>query len=555
MRQPSTGAGSLRGSRAERATRGLMMDWPLTLGAIFRRGETLFATCEIVTRLPDKSLYRYSYAAFADRARRLARVLQDLGIERADRVGTLLWNQHQHLEAYFAVPLVGGILHTLNLRLSDDSLAYIIRHADDRALIVDASLLAVLERVRRLVDIPQVIVVGDGVWPDAMEYESTVARTSPADELPEGTEDEAAALCYTTGTTGQPKGVLYSHRSLVLHSLNLALPDALGISEGDTIAPVVPMFHVNAWGIPFAAVMLGSKLVLPGPHLDGVSLADLCARERVTLVAGVPTIWMGLLQLLDANPGAYDLSSISRMIIGGSAVPQAMIEAFEQRHGLKVVHAWGMTEMSPVGTVSYVPSAMQDAPQAAQYRQRAKQGRPLPLVEIRSRNAEGLTPWDGTTMGELEVRGPSVASAYFRHEGADDQFTEDGWFRTGDIVTIDDLGAIEIHDRSKDLIKSGGEWISSIALENALMGHPAVAEAAVIRVNHAKWSERPLAVVALKPEAIASPEELRAYLATRFPNFWLPDAFEFIDAIPRTSAGKFQKSVLRERYRHYRLRG
>jgi fatty-acyl-CoA synthase len=299
--------------------------------------------------------------------------------------------------------------------------------------------------------------------------------------------------------------------------------------------------------------MIGSKLVMPGPHLDPVSLADLFQRERVTITAGVPTLWMGLLQLLDTNPGAYDLSSIRLMLVGGAAVPQTMIEAFEKRHGLRIIQGWGMTEMSPVGTLSHVPYAMANAPPDAQYRQRAKQGRPLPFVELRARNEHGLVPCDGKTMGELETRGPWIAASYFKRDDCADRFTEDGWFKTGDIVTIDERGAVEVQDRSKDLIKSGGEWISSIALENALMGHPAVAEAAVISIPDMTWSERPLAAVVLKAGASATPAELRAFLASRFPKFWLPDAFEFIDAIPRTSAGKFQKSALRERFRDRRV--
>src|SRR2546427_546244 len=430
---------------------GLMMDFPLTLAAIFRRAEALSSAREIVTRLPDKTIHRYRYRDFAERTRRLVRALHDLGVQPGDRVATLAWNHYQHLEAYFAVPLAGGVLHT--------------------------------------------------------------------------------------------------HRSLVLHSFGIALADVIGLCERDAITPVVPMFHANAWGLPYAAVMIGSKLVMPGPHLDPVNLADLMQRERVTITAGVPTLWMGLLQLLDANPGTYDLSSIRLMLVGGSAVPQAMIEAFEKRHGLRIVQGWGMTEMSPVGTLSHVPYAMADAPPDAQYRQRAKQGRPLPFVELRARNEHGIVPCDGKTMGELETRGPWIAASYFKRDDCGDRFTEDGWFKTGDIVTIDERGTVDVQDRSKDLIKSGGEWISSIALENALMGHPAVAGAAVISVPDMTWSERPLAAVVLKAGASATPAELRAFLAPRFPKFWLPDAFEFIDAIPRTSAGKVQKAALRERFR------
>jgi fatty-acyl-CoA synthase len=311
------------------------------------------------------------------------------------------------------------------------------------------------------------------------------------------------------------------------------------------------MFHANAWGMPFGAIMVGAKFVMPGPHLDPASLVDLFVRERVTLTGGVPTIWMGVLQYLDANPGKFDLSAIRAMYVGGSAVPQALIEAFERRYGLRILHAWGMTELAPLGTVAHLPAAMSDASDEAKFRYRAKQGRPSPFVEIRARNEDGLVPWDGKTMGELEVRGPWVASSYYNREDAADRFTADGWFRTGDIATIDADATIQIQDRSKDLIKSGGEWISSVALECALMGHPAVAEAAVIPVASARWIERPLAAVVLKPGAAATPQELKAFLAPQFAKFWLPDDYAFVEAIPRTSAGKFKKSELREQFKDY----
>ena len=528
---------------------GLMMSFPLTLNAIFRRAETFYPAREIVSRLPDTSLRRGTLGEFAGRTRRLVRALRQLGIRPGDRVATLAWNHQAHLEAYFAAPLAGAVLHTLNLRLHPDELAYIVSHAADRAILVDQSLLPLFECVRPQVQIPIVIVIGGGAAPDGMlDYESLLDATAPIGDEPDPSEDTAAALCYTTGTTGKPKGVLYSHRSLVLHSMGISLPDVMGIAERDVVTPVVPMFHANAWGLPYAAVMAGAKLAMPGPHLDPASLADLLHRERVSIVAGVPTIWMGLLQLLDANPATYDLSSLRTMFVGGSAVPQAMIEAFEQRHRLRIVQGWGMTESSPVGSLSHVPLDMADAADADKYRHRAKQGRPLPLVEIRARNEAGIVAWDAKTMGELEMRGPWVARQYFQQEGPSDRFTSDGWFRTGDIVTIDGRGTIDIQDRAKDLIKSGGEWISSIALEGALMGHAAVAEAAVIAIADAKWGERPLAAVVLKAGASATADELRASLAPRFPRFWLPDRFEFVDEIPRTSAGKFQKSALRARF-------
>jgi fatty-acyl-CoA synthase len=534
---------------------GLMMDYPLTLSTIVRRAESVFRGQEVVWRVADKSIRRHTCADFADRARRLAQVLLDLGIRPGDRVATLGWNHGPHLEAYFGIPLFGGVLHTLNLRLHPDELAYIVNHAEDRAILVDENLLPLWEQVRPKVNIPITIVVGASkpVADGYLEYESLIAKTPPARDLPDPDERSAAAMCYTTGTTGNPKGVVYSHRALVLHTFGLLLDQGMGLREDDTVLPVVPMFHANAWGMPFGAIMVGAKLVMPGPHLDPASLVDLFVRERVTLTGGVPTIWMGVLQYLDANPRAFDVSAMRAMYVGGSAVPQSLIESFERRHGLRILQAWGMTELAPLGTVAHVPSAMRGASEEAKFSYRAKQGRPAPFVEIRARHEDGLVPWDGRTMGELEVRGPWVASSYYNSPGSADRFTSDGWFRTGDIVTIDADATVQIQDRSKDLIKSGGEWISSVALECALMGHPAVAEAAVIPVRSEKWSERPLAAVVLKPGASASPEELRAFLAPQFAKFWLPDAFEFVDAIPRTSAGKFKKSELRDRFKDYRL--
>jgi len=534
---------------------GLMMDYPLTLSTIFRRAETVFRRQEIAWRLADKSIRRHTFADFADRARRLAQVLLDLGLRPGDRVATLCWNHGPHLEAYFGIPLMGGVLHTLNLRLHPDELAYIVNHAEDRAILVDESLLPLWEQVRPKVNVPITIVVGatKPVADGFLEYESLIAKTAPARELPDPDENSAVAMCYTTGTTGNPKGVLYSHRALVLHTLGLSQTDCMGICEGDVMMPVVPMFHANAWGMPFTATMVGSKIVLPGPHLDPASIVDLFHRERVTVTGGVPTIWMGVLQYLDANPGVFDLSSMRAMYVGGSAVPRALIEAFDRRYGLKIIQAWGMTELAPLGTTGHLPAALSGAADEAKFEFRAKQGRPSPFVEIRARNEDGLVPWDGATMGELEVRGPWVASAYYNRPDSADRFTDDGWFKTGDIATIGADATIQIQDRSKDLIKSGGEWISSVALECALMGHPAVAEAAVIPVASEKWSERPLAAVVLKPGATATPAELTAFLAPQFAKFWLPDAYEFIDAIPRTSAGKFKKSELRDRFKDYKL--
>ena len=516
---------------------GLMMGTQLTLDLLLRRAETLFPRKEVVSRRPDRTLARTTYAEIAARSRRLAVALRALGLERGDRVATLCWNHAAHLELYFGVPAAGGVVHTLNPRLHPDELAYIAGHAGDRLAVVDDVLAPVLESFRERAPFERVIVAPG-------EYEELLAGANEAAyEEPALDEDEAAATCYTSGTTGRPKGVVYSHRALVLHSVASAMADLLGIAERDVVMPVVPMFHANAWGLPYTAALVGAKLVLPGPHLDPVSLLELMEGERATVAAGVPTIWLGLLRELDAAPGARDLSALRMLLIGGSAAPRALIEGFQERHGITVVHAWGMTEMTPLGTVCRVTSELADS-----YAVRSKQGLPAPLVEIRARAGDGLAPWDGQTMGELEVRGPWVAGSYYESSDGADRFTEDGWFRTGDIVTIDPRGYVEIQDRAKDMIKSGGEWISSVALENALMGHPAVAEAAVIAVPHDRWGERPLAVVVLAAGAAASAGELIEHLSRSFAKFQLPDAVEFVDEIPKTAAGKFRKTALRERY-------
>ncbi len=532
--------------------RGLMMEYPLTIPTLLRRAETLFASRRIVTRRPDRSVARHTYGEIADRVRRLAVALSDLGVQPGDRVATLGWNHHEHLEAYFAVPAIGAVLHTLNLRLHPDDLAYIVNDAKDRVLLVDESLLPLFQAFRDRVSVEHVIVMA-GHAPAGCgfhDYGALIGRADPARHVAcDIDEHQAAAMCYTSGTTGRPKGVLYSHRTTVLHALGHGLADTVAMSEADCVMPVVPMFHVNAWGFPYSATLFGAGQVFPGPFLDPVSLLELIETERVTVTAGVPTVWLAVLQELDARPGSRDLRALRVIAIGGSAAPPALIKAFDERHGLRILHAWGMTEMSPLGTVCALPSTLRDAPADRQLAYRAKQGTPIPLIEIRARTATGLAPWDGKTMGELEVRGAWVASQYYHEPDLGDRFTDDGWFKTGDIVTIDASGCVEITDRSKDLVKSGGEWISSVALESALMGHPAVAEAAVVGVPHPKWDERPLAVVVLKAGQRVSAPDLVEFLRPSFAKWWLPDAVEFVDAIPRTSAGKFRKSALRDRFR------
>ncbi|MDI3327879.1 MAG: long-chain fatty acid--CoA ligase [Alicyclobacillaceae bacterium] len=531
---------------------GTMMQGSLVLPSLLERAGKLFSKVEIVSRLPDKSLHRHTYGDFYRRARQLAEALQRAGLRRGDRVATLMWNHYAHLEAYFGVPASGGVLHTLNLRLHPDDLTYIVQHAEDRFLIVDDVLLPLFEQFKNRVSLERVFVVpltGAPVPEGYENYEDFLATATGDFRYPDLDENEAAGMCYTSGTTGKPKGVVYSHRSLVLHSLASALVDTLAVSNRDTVLPVVPMFHANAWGVPFTATMVGAKQVFPGPHLDPVSLLDLFEAEGVTLTAGVPTIWLGIVQALEKEPDRWKLQPM-RMAVGGSAAPEGLIRAMD-RFGLRVVHAWGMTETTPLGTVSQVKATLRDWPEDRQYEIRAKQGLPVPLIEIRIVNDQGEAPWDGKTMGELQVRGPWVAASYYNRPESADSFTEDGWFRTGDVATIDPEGYMKITDRTKDLIKSGGEWISSVDLENALMGHPAVAEAAVFAVPHPKWQERPLAAVVLKAGASATEEELRAYLATKFAKWWLPDGFVFLDEIPRTSAGKFLKSSLRERFKNW----
>ena len=527
---------------------GLMMDYPLTVPYLLDRAGRYFPAVEVVSRRPDRSLARSSYAEVRRRACQLAGGLAGLGVGRGDRVATLGWNHARHLEAYFGVPLMGGVLHTLNPRLSAEDLAYVVNHAGDSVLLVDDVLLPVLERVRARVSLRHVIVWANGTEavPETIDYEELIAAQPGEFSGPRLDEREAACMCYTSGTTGRPKGVVYSHRAIVLHSLASAMTDGLAIGQREVLCPVVPMFHVNGWGLPFTAAMVGCKQVFPGPHLDPESLLDLYAAEGVTVSAGVPTIWLGLLQALEEQPDRWQLGPV-RMVVGGSAAPESLIRGLD-RHGLRVVHAWGMTEMTPLGTVSWLKRSLQQLPPDQRYAYRAKQGLPAPLVETRVMGATGEAPWDGQAMGELEVRGPWVASSYYRAAELTDKWSADGWFRTGDVATIDPEGYVRITDRTKDLVKSGGEWISSVDLENALMGHPAVAEAAVIAAAHPQWDERPVAVVVLKQGASATAEDLRAFLEPGFAKFWLPDEFIFTTQIPRTAAGKFHKTTLRSEY-------
>lgn len=537
---------------------GQMMDYQLTLTPLLERARRLFPKKEVVTKA-GPGLERFTYEQIVERVARLANALEKLGVKRGDRVATFAWNNARHLELYFAVPCMGAVLHPLNLRLPADQLAYIVVHADDQVLFIDPTLLPAIEALApHLKSIKLFVIMGDKVpegttLKPVYAYEDLLQSASPEYPWPHLEENDAAAMCYTSGTTGNPKGVVYSHRSIYLHTMGLSMTDSFGLSEKDVFMPVVPMFHVLAWGTPFAAVMLGTKLVFPGPHLQPRDLAELIQAEKVTLTAGVPTLWLGILNLLEKEQ--YDMSSLRGMIVGGAAAPRSMIEAFDKKHGLNVIHAWGMTEMSPLGTVSHLKSYQLDLPEAERFTFRAKQGTPVPGVEIRAVDVWGKEiPWDGKAFGELQVRGPWIISSYFNDERSADSFM-DGWFRTGDVVTIDAEGFVQIVDRTKDLVKSGGEWISSQDLENAIMAHPKVLEASVIAVPHPKWQERPLACVVIKPEFKdnLTKAELFEHLRSRFDKMYIPDDIVFIDAVPKTSVGKFDKKVLRAKYKDYQL--
>ena len=536
---------------------GLMMDYPLTTQPLLERARRLFPKKEVVTKA-GPNMERVTYGEMAERVGRLANALKRLGVKPGDRVATFAWNNSRHMELYFALPGMGAVLHPLNLRLPADQLIYIVQHADDQVLFVDPSLVPAVEKLAPMLkSVRQYVIMADALPQTSLSpvasYEELLRAESPDFAWPALDERSAAAMCYTSGTTGNPKGVVYSHRAIYLHSMGLSMSDSFGLSERDTFMPVVPMFHVLAWGTPFACAMLGLKVVFPGPHMTPPDLAGLIQGERVTLTAGVPTLWLGLLALLEKEH--YDLSSLRAMIVGGAAAPQSMIETYEKKHGLQVIHAWGMTEMTPLGTVSRLKSYQADLPEAQRFAIRAKQGTPVPGVEIRAMDVMGQEiPWDGKAFGELEVRGPWIASSYYNDERSAGQW-RDGWFRTGDVVNIDPEGTVQIVDRTKDLVKSGGEWISSQDLENAIMSHPKVLEAAVIAVWHPKWQERPLALVVPKPDFKDSltKEEIMAHLRPRFPKLNLPDDVVFIDAVPKTSVGKFNKRALREQFKEFKL--
>jgi fatty-acyl-CoA synthase len=538
--------------------KGLIMDYPLTLTHFFERSRKLFVKKTLGTRVPGVGLQKYTYADYAERTCRLAGALARLGVKRGDRVGTFAWNSTRHLEVYFAAPMMGMVLHTVNIRLSAQDITYIVNHAEDRVLIVDASCWPTIEPLRKdLKTVKHIIVMRDTpeaeVPPGCLDYEALLADAEPVRSWPRLEETDAAGMCYTSGTTGHPKGVVYSHRSIFLHCFGSSTVDVFGICERDVILHIVPMFHANAWCVPFAGVMNGATQLFGGPNPQPRDILEIIHHERVTVVGAVPTVWIAIDAILEREP-QWDISSIRCIPIGGSAAPQTLLEKFEKKYGAFMLHAWGMTEMTPLGTVCRLRSYMESRPDDERFAIRSKQGPVVAGVDLRIVDDAGTElPWDGSKVGEIQVRGPWIASSYYENPAGAAQFTEDGWFRTGDVASVDPDGYVQITDRTKDLIKSGGEWISSVDMETTIMGHPKVLEAAVIAVPHERWVERPLACVVPRPEFKddLTAEEIFEYLRPRLAKWWLPDEVVFIDAVPKTSVGKFDKKVLRERFKDW----
>jgi fatty-acyl-CoA synthase len=535
-----------------------MQQMPLLISSLLAHTERHHGDQEIVSRRTEGDIHRYRYKDLGVRARRMANALEGLGVRTSDRVATLAWNGYRHLELYYAVSGSGAVLHTVNPRLHHDQVVYILDHAEDRVLFFDMTFLPIIEAIAARTKTCRTFVAmtDRGHMPrqakvdNLLCYEDLVEANSDRYDWPQFSEEHASSLCYTSGTTGNPKGVLYSHRSTLLHTFAAALPDSMNCSARDVILPVVPMFHVNAWGIPYIACMVGAKLVFPGPGLDGKSLYELFEAEGVTMSAGVPTVWQGLLAYADSNKARF--STMNRTVIGGSACPTAMIEKFEKHYGVRVLHAWGMTEISPIGTICAFKGKHAGQEGDEQLAVQAKQGRALPGVDMKIVDAQGNEqPWDGRTSGELHVRGPWIISEYFRGEGGNP--LKAGWFPTGDIASIDPDGYMQITDRSKDLIKSGGEWIGSIDIENIAVSHPAVAMAACIAAKHPKWDERPLLVVVRKQGMQVSKEELLKHYEGRIARWWTPDDVVFVESIPLGATGKMLKNRLREQFKDHKL--
>lgn len=534
---------------------GLMMDYPLTLTHFLERARRFHGKNEIVSRTAT-GIHRYTYADYVKRVDRLAGALARLGVKRGDRVASFAWNSYRHFELYFAAPCMGAVIHTLNVRLFPDQVAYIANHAEDTVVFVDASLLPIFDKIRpQLKTVKHVVVMndtGEPVDPAAgLDYEALLADAPETFTYPELDEREASGMCYTSGTTGNPKAVVYSHRAVCLHTLAAATSELFALGQNSSILSIVPLFHANAWGLPYLALMTGSKAVWPGPFLHPKDLAELIDAEKVTFIGGVPTIIGGLYQFLLQERGKYDTSRLERVVVGGSACPPSLMEGFHRDFGVWITHAWGMTETTPLGSVGLLKKAHWDAPPDVQLKARLKQGVAAPFVDVRIVGEDGQElPWDGQAFGELQVRGPWVASAYY-HDDRNPQCFQDGWFRTGDVATIDEEGYIQLVDRTKDVVKSGGEWISSVDLENAIMLHPKVAEAAVVGIYHPKWQERPLACVVPKLGSDVSGKEILDFIRPKVANWWMPNDVVFIESVPKTSVGKFDKKVLRERFKDH----
>ncbi len=538
---------------------GLMQDRPLLISQIIDFAAAYYPEVEIVTRTVEGPIYRYGYRDAAKRSKQLAEALQGLGIKLGDRVGTIAWNTYRHFELYFGISGIGAVLHTINPRLAPEHVAYIANHAEDEIVFVDLNLLPIVEGVwDKLKTVKHVVLMTDRAHmpasskiPNLLCYEELIADKPDTLKWPDFDERTASSLCYTSGTTGNPKGVLYSHRSTLIHSMMMCSGPVLGLDPDSTILPVVPMFHANAWGLVYAAPFCGAKLVFPGPKLDGASIYELLDKEQVTMSAGVPTVWLALLEHCAQNK--LKMSSVKRTLIGGSAVPLTMIERFWKEHGVEVAQGWGMTEMSPLGTITRFNRGERDLPDAERFAITAKQGRPVFGCEMKIIDDAGNDlPSDGSVSGNMVVRGPWIVKGYMKGDGKN-QFLEDDWFQTGDVCKIESDGSVVITDRSKDVIKSGGEWISSIDLENAAMGCPGVAEAAVIGVRHPKWDERPLLIVVRRPDADVTKDDLIKFLDGKIAKWWMPDDVQFIDAIPHGATGKILKTALRKHFEDYKL--
>jgi fatty-acyl-CoA synthase len=538
---------------------GLMQDRPLALPHVFQRAEQLFAHKTVVTAGAGGAETTTTYGEVCARVRRLATALDGLGVSADGRVGTFCWNTARHLELYLAAPCTGRVLHTLNIRLFPEQLVYIANHAEDEVVFVDRSLIPLLAPLAdKLETVRTFVVIDDGADVEVpqgwLDYEELLAAAEPfTGTFTIEDENSAAAMCYTSGTTGNPKGVVYSHRSAVLHSLATLFADGPALAERDVVLPIVPMFHANAWGLPYGVLMAGSSLVMPGPNMTPAAIVSMLERHEVTVTGGVPTIWMGIQPML----ADHDLSHLRTILCGGSAVPKALSRAYREAIGVPMLQAWGMTETSPIATISLPHSHHDELSEEERDDARARQGFPAPLVDLRIVDPETGEPqaWDDVATGEVQAAGPWIAKEYYRGEGGGVQFTEDGWLRTGDVASVDAYGSFRLVDRTKDLIKSGGEWIGSVELENEIMAHPKVAEAAVIAVPHERWVERPLACVVVKEGERLTAEEVIEFLTPRVAKWWLPDAVEFIDEVPKTSVGKFSKKTLREKFGGYQVAG